>query len=409
MSRVTKLVVLSISVIVLCYVGLGYVLGKTGDDKTYHSLTVFSEVLQHIQQDYVEEPNLPLVTSGALHGLLESLDPQSSYLSPREYAEFKLKSRNGAKGEAGVTLSKRFGYIVVVAVLPDSPAQKAGLRYGDILEAIAGFTTREMSLGQAQILLAGDPGTAVKVAVVGRGRTEPREVELVRGAAALPPVLSEKPVPDIAYLRFSSLEPGKANEIREKLQQFDKQGIHKLVLDLRDCARGEVSEAVATARLFLNSGTIASLRGQTVVRQEFTAEPAKVVWKYPMTVLISGSTAGAAEVLAAGIGGNKRGELIGAHTFGNASEQKLIPLDDGAALVLTVGNYYTAADKSILEEGVAPTVEVRIAREEQTDIGEEEPPRLPSAEQPPPRAVAPEDQVLRKAIELLKGEARKAA
>src|SRR3989449_6275639 len=185
--------------------------------------------------------------------LLESLDPQSSYLSPREYAEFKLKSRNGAKGEAGVTLSKRFGYIVVVAVLPDSPAQKAGLRYGDILEAIAGFTTREMSLGQAQILLAGDPGTAVKVAVVGRGRTEPREVELVRGPAALPPVLSEKPEPDIAYLRFSSLEPGKANEIREKLQQFDKQGIHKLVLDLRDCARGEVSEAVATARLFLNS------------------------------------------------------------------------------------------------------------------------------------------------------------
>src|SRR2546422_1729699 len=124
MSRVTKLVVLSISVIVLCYVGLGYVLGKTGDDKTSHSLTVFSEVLQHIQRDSVEEPNLPLVTSGALHGLLESLDPQSSSLSPREYAEFKLKSRNGAKGEAGVTLSKRFGYIVVVAVLPDSRSEE---------------------------------------------------------------------------------------------------------------------------------------------------------------------------------------------------------------------------------------------------------------------------------------------
>ncbi len=126
-----------------------------------------------------------------------------------------------------------------------------------------------------------------------------------------------------------------------------------------------------------------------------------------MTVLISGGTAGAAEVLAAGIGGNKRGELIGAHTFGNASEQKLIPLDDGAALVLTVANYYTSADKSIPEEGVAPTVEVRIAREEQADIGEEEPPQLPSAEQPTPRPLAPEDQVLRKAIELLKGEARK--
>ncbi|HEX2713753.1 MAG TPA: PDZ domain-containing protein, partial [Candidatus Acidoferrales bacterium] len=168
MSRAAKLIVLSLSFLVVSYVGLGYVLGKTADDRTYRSLTVYGEVLQHIQQDYVEEPNLPLVTSGALHGLLESLDPMSSYLSPREYAEYKQKSQSAAKGEIGATLSKRFGYIVVVTTLPESPAQKAGLRSGDILEAIAGFTTREMSVGQAQILLAGAPGTAVKVSVVRR-------------------------------------------------------------------------------------------------------------------------------------------------------------------------------------------------------------------------------------------------
>ncbi|HJY86437.1 MAG TPA: hypothetical protein VKE24_06320, partial [Candidatus Acidoferrales bacterium] len=157
MNRLAKGIVISLSVLVLSYIALGYVLGKTSDDKTYRSLTVFGEVLQHIQQDYVEEPNLALVTSGALHGLLEALDPQSSYLSPREFAEYKQKSQNGARGEIGATLSKRFGYILVVAVLPDSPAQKANLHGGDILEAIAGFTTREMSVGQAQILLAGDP------------------------------------------------------------------------------------------------------------------------------------------------------------------------------------------------------------------------------------------------------------
>src|SRR6266849_6405334 len=126
MSRLAKLIVLSLSLVVFSYVALGFVLGKT-EDKTYRSLTVFGEVLQHVQQDYVEEPNLPLVTAGALHGLLESLDPQSSYLSPREYAEFKKKSQGGAKGALGVVLSKRFGYIVVVSVLPESPAQKAGL------------------------------------------------------------------------------------------------------------------------------------------------------------------------------------------------------------------------------------------------------------------------------------------
>ena len=402
MSRLAKLVVLSLSVIIVLYVALGYVLGKTGDDKTYRSLTVYGEVLQHIQQDYVEEPNLPLVTSGSLHGLLESLDPLSSYLSPREYAEYKQKLQNGARGEIGVTLSKRFGYVVVVSVLPDSPGQKAGLRSGDILEAIAGFTTREMSVGQAQILVAGEPSTPVKVSVVRRGRTEPQEVELIRAQLAPTRVMADKLAEDIGYLRVPMLEAGKANEIRERLAQFDRQGIHKLVLDLRDCTRGEASEAIATARLFLSSGTIATLRGQTTGRQEFAADPAKVAWKSAMTVLISGSTLGPAEVLAAGIAGNKRGELVGTRTYGGASEQKLIPLEDGAALVLTVANYYTPAGKSIPEDGVAPTVEVKAASEEQAELGDEE---APPVEQPPAR----EDQVLKKAIELLKGAARKAA
>ncbi len=404
MSRLAKLIVVTLSVAIFLYVALAYVLGKTAEDKTYRSLSVYGEVLQHIQQDYVEEPNLPLVTSGALHGLLESLDPQSSYLSPREFAEYKQKLQNGGRGEIGAALSKRFGYIVVVAVLPDGPAQKAGLHSGDILEAIAGFTTREMSVGQAQILLAGAPGTAVKVSVVRRGRSEPHEVELVRAQLGPPRLLADKVEPEIGYLRAASLEAGKASEIREKLAQFDRQGIRKLVLDLRDCARGETPEAVAVARLFLASGTIATLRGQTVPRQEFAAEPSKAVWKYPLTVLISGSTSGAAEVLAASLADNKRADLVGARTFGSASEQKLIPLEDGAALVLTVANYHTPAGKPIPEEGVAPTVEVRAAIEEQGEIGDEEVP--PAAEPPAVRPLSPDDQVLRKAIELLKGEAR---
>ncbi len=405
MSRAAKLTVLSLSLFVLSYVALGYVLGKTEDNRAYRSLAVFGEVLQHIQQDYVEEPNLPLVTSGALHGLLESLDPLSSYLSPREYTDYKQKLQNGVRGEIGATLSKRFGYIVVVAVLPESPAEKANLRSGDILEAIASFTTREMSVGQAQILLAGEPGTDVKVAVVRRGRIEPQDVELGRAHLAPLHVMSDKLEGDVGYLRVPALEAGKANEIREKLVQFDRQGIHKLVLDLRNCARGETSEALAAARLFLASGTIATLRGQTAAKQEFLADPTKVVWKHPMTVLISESTTGAAEVLAAGIGGNKRGALVGMRTFGSASEQKLIPLEDGAALVLTVANYYTPGGKSIPEEGVAPTVEVRAATEDQADIGEEEAPPTPPDVPPASR----DDKVLKKAIELLKSEARKAA
>src|SRR5271157_419166 len=126
MSRPLRIGILLFSFLVLGYVVLGHVLGKTSDEKTYRSLIVYTEVLQKIQQDYVDEPNLHMVTAGALHGLLESLDPQSSYLTPREYADYQQKLENGKSGETGVTLSKRYGYIVVVSVLADSAAQKGG-------------------------------------------------------------------------------------------------------------------------------------------------------------------------------------------------------------------------------------------------------------------------------------------
>jgi len=220
-------------------------------------------------------------------------------------------------------------------------------------------------------------------------------------------VIADKADPEVGYLRVTTLDAGKANELRDKLAQFDRQGIHKLVLDLRDCSRGDAVEAVAVARLFLESGKITLLRGQTVAKQEFAADPSKVAWKHPVNVLISGSTSGAAEILAAALGGNKRAELVGERTFGSASEQKLIPLDDGAALVLTVANYFTPAGKNISEEGIAPTVEVRTISADQAEAGEEEVPVAP--EPPSARGPSPDDKVLHKAIELLKTEVRKAA
>jgi len=412
MNRTARIVILAISVVVFCYAGLGHVLGQTHEERAYKSLTVYSEVLQKIEQDYVDEPNLHLVTAGALHGLLESLDPASSYLTPREYTEYKQKMASSNPGDTGLTLSKRYGYVIVISVLPDSPAQKAEIRSGDIFESVAGFTTREMSVGQAMNLLQGAPGSGVKVGVIRRGKNEPENVDIVREKLAPAKILSQKTDPDILALRLTSLDAGRADEVRARLLDAEKQGIHKVILDLRNNGRGPVSEGLAVARLFISSGNLATLRGQTVSAKTYSAEPNKVVWKGPVSVLIDGTTSGAAEVLASAIVLNHRGDVVGERTFGLASEQKLITIDDGSALILTVANYYNADGKSILEEGVTPTEVVRqeiAAADDGADEEESSASGQAAATPAEPRPLSPEDAVFRKALEMLKTPAKKAA
>jgi carboxyl-terminal processing protease len=408
MNRVARVGVISASVVIFCYVGIGHVLGRTPDDKAYKSLTVYGEVLQKIQADYVDEPNMHLVTAGSLHGLMEALDPESSYLTPREYTEYKQKLQSATSGETGLNLSKRFGYIIVISVIPDSPAQKAGIHSADIFESVGGFTTRDMSVGQALNLLNGPAGTAVKVGVIRRGKADPEQVDLVREKLGVPKIVVQKADPDVLVMRLISLDAGRADEIRAKLTDAEKQGIHKIILDLRDCGRGSVPEAIAVARLFVPSGVIATLRGQTVSAQTFSAEPKQVAWKGPVSLLTDGSTSGAAEVLTAAIVGNHRGDVVGERTFGLASERKLITLDDGSALFLTVANYYKANGKSILEEGVEPTEVIRATAQDDSDVDDDSS-SSGTKEAPGPRPLSPDDAVYRKALELLKTPAKKAA
>jgi carboxyl-terminal processing protease len=401
MSPLAKKIVVALSVLVFAYVTTGYVLGRSSDDKAFRALTVYSEVLAHIQRDYVDEPNMHQVTSGALHGLLDSLDPQSGYLSPLEYTDYKEKSANQSKAEAGVALTKRFGYISVISTLPDSPAEKAGLHLGDIVEKIAGFTTGQMAIDQAQVLLTGDPGTTVKVSVIRRGKTEPKDVGIILAKLPAAKLVEDKVQGDIAYLRVPEFSAGITKQIREQLVQFDHQGAHKLILDLRDCATGDDQEGISTAQLFLASGTITTLKGQTIAPVVSTAEASKVVWKQPVTVLIGLGTAGPGEIVASAIADNHRGATIGERTFGAASMQKMVQLDDGSAIILTVANYYTPGGKEVPVDGVVPTVAVRPSAE---DIAAND-------QNPPAPSSSPNDPVVKKAIELLQdaGTERKAA
>lgn len=402
MNRLTKVTVIALSLLVFSYAALGYVLNKQDDEKSYRSLTVYGEVLQRIQEEYVEEPNMTKVTAGALHGLLESLDPMSSYLSPQEYAEYEKQLASHPQGQIGVTLSKRSGYVIVVSVLPNSPAEAAGIRTGDFLESISGFATREISVGQALNLLNGANGSQVKVSVIRRGRGDlgTDELTISRGEVSFPHTAVTKLAPDTAYLRVESLDKGKADEIRAKLAELDKEGVKKLVVDLRGCAAGDETEGVAVAKLFLAGGKIATLKGQTTGSQDFTADGKSQVWKNPVAVLTSGATSGASEIVAAAIEGNKRGDVVGERTFGSASHQKLIKFEDGSAVILTDSIYYAPDGKSILEDGVAPTTEQTQSTDDPAAFSKaENPPMMPAA--------ASDDAVLNKAIELLNGAAQK--
>jgi carboxyl-terminal processing protease len=393
MSSLAKKIVIGLSVVVFAYVTAGYVLGRNTDDKAFRALAVYSEVLSHVQRDYVDQPNIRQVTSGALHGLLDSLDPQSSYMSALEYKDYKERSAEPAKAGAGLALTKRFGYISVISTLPDSPAQKAGLRLGDVIEKIAGFTTSQMGVDQAEILLSGEPGTVVKLSVIRRGKTEPKAIDLVLAKLPAPKLVEDRIAGDVAYLRVPEFAAGTAKQIRDDLAQFQRQGAHKLILDLRNCALGDDQEGIATAQLFLSSGTITSLKGQTITPEVSAADPSKVVWTQPVIVLIGNGTAGPAEIVTGAIADNHRGETVGDRTYGTASEQKLIPLEDGSALILTVADYYTPGGKEIAVDGVVPASLVRPAPDDLAD------------DYPPAPTSSPSDPVVKKALEILQGGA----
>ena len=258
----------------------------------------------------MEEPNIPKVTDGALHGLLESLDSNSSYMSADAYKAYK-SHKSESKGGIGAVVSKRFGYAAVVAVLPGSPAEKAGIEQTDIFESIEGQSTREMSLPEIRSVLSGAPGSTLNVAVVRARKAEPQKVVITRDVVSIPAVTEKMMDDGIGYVKVEALTKGKAQEIAGKIKSLEKSGAKKILLDVRNCAEGDESEGVAAANLFLNHGTITYLQGQKFPREAFNADPAKAITSLPVAVLVNRGTSGPAEIVAAAILENARGDGVG--------------------------------------------------------------------------------------------------
>jgi carboxyl-terminal processing protease len=401
MSMKTKAAILVSSFTVLLFVVVGSLGGvhASSNDGSYRQMQVYSEVLSRVQSEYVEDPNIPKVTDGALHGLVESLDPNSSYLSPAAYKAFKAH-KTEAKGEIGATVSKRFGYADVVSVLPGSPAEKAGIEATDIFESIEGQSTRDMSLPEIRGALSGVPGSTVNVSVVRARKAEPQKMAISRDIINIPPTTDKMMEDGIGYVKVDTLTKGKAQEIAVKIKSLEKSGAKKLILDLRNTSEGDESEGVATANLFLNHGTITYLQGQKYPREAFNADPAKTITSLPVAVLVNKGTAGAGEVVAAAILENARGDVVGDKTFGDGSVQKTIDLPDGGALILSVAKYYSPSGKAIQDNSVTPNV--LVADDTDGVISDDDEEQEPATTEPESKPKSMQDDQLHKAVEVLK-------
>jgi carboxyl-terminal processing protease len=405
MSMKTKAAILVTSFAVLLFMVVGGLGGvrASSNDGAYRQLQVYSEVLSRVNSEYVEDPNIPKVTDGALHGLLEALDPNSSYLSPKEYQDYKSK-KTDAKADIGAAVSKRFGYAAVISVIPGGPADKAGIQGSDIFEAIEGHSTREMSLAGIRALLSGQPGSNITVSVVRARRAEPQKVVITRDVVTVPPVTDKVMEEGVGYIKVDALPKGKSQEIATLIKTLQKQGAKKLILDLRNSGEGEESEGIATANLFLNHGTITYLQGQKYPREAFTAEANKAITNLPVAVLVNHGTAGPAEIVAAAILENARGDVVGDKTFGDGSVQKVIDLPDGSALILSVAKYYSPSGKAIQDTAITPNVLVADTDEDAPLPDEDQDTATPDENK---TKTPQQDEQLRKAIEVLKNHEAK--
>ena len=355
MTARTRLLVLFVTAPVIVFALVGGVLGKAWTrEEAYQNLRVFENVVSLISSNYVEEVDLSRVMRGAMRGLAEGLDPDSSYLTAQEVRQLESDAKPPAAG-IGVELTRQY-YLRVIAARDGSPAARAGLRPGDFLRAINGRPTRELSVYEGMTLLRGEPGTKVTLLVIRGNAADPHSLEVTRELPAGPDVSGRIASAPIGYLRIASFGPGVAAALNAKANELAKAGATSLAIDVRNTATGSLDAGIDAARLFVPSGTLAVKEVKGSGREPLTAEAGGASIKLPVVVLVNDGTSGAAELFAAALTGNERAELIGERTQGRSAMQKLVRLPDGAGMLISNAWYLTPDGDPIHEKGLTPAV-----------------------------------------------------
>jgi carboxyl-terminal processing protease len=373
MTTRTRLSILLISTPLLAFIILGGIRGNaSGGDPTFQHLRVFEDVVSLILNNYVETANLNKVMEGAMRGMADGLDPDSSYLTAADMKMLDAGASAVPTGDVGLELTRQY-YLRVIAARDGSPAAKAGLQTGDYIRAIDGKPARDLSVFEGMRLLRGEPGTKVSLLVIRGNAAEPRNFDLVREKTPEAVVSGKIISGDIGYVRLATFGPDVAAKLQSQIGELSKAGAKHLLIDVRNTAEGDFARGIDAARLFVKSGTLAMVAGRdkdasasdkpsdkpekvapSAIKETIAAKTGDGAIDLPVTLLVTTGTSGAAEVFASALEGNKRADSIGERTLGRAGIQKLVRLPDGRGLWLTSERYVTPGGELIQGRGLTP-------------------------------------------------------
>ena len=363
MNSRTHKFALIISVPLLAFILVGGLLGKTiTRSNTYQQLRIFEDVISLVTNNYVEEVEIDRVMRGALRGLVDSLDADSSYLT----AEQVTKIENGyptPKANVGLSLTRRY-YLQTIAARDGSTAEQSGLEPGDYIRTINGQSTRNMSVFEGSKLLSGEVGSVVSLTVIRGDAADPKDIELIRRLPLPATVSAELAESGTGYIRISAFGPNVTQLIESETVSLLNKHIKNLIIDVRRTAEGPLSNGLTTARLFVSEGILGSLEIRDTAPKPVVANPNISLTALPIAVLIDAGTAGAAELFAAALSGNNRAELIGMRTAGRVGLQELVKLPDGSGLWITHGRYLNPSNQPIHEVGLEPDLHVNVPSHE---------------------------------------------
>jgi carboxyl-terminal processing protease len=333
----------------------------SAEAKSYGEVKIFAEILSLIKKNYVDEVDDKELVRGAIKGMLNSLDPHSSFMPPEFYKEMQINTK-GEFGGLGIQISIKDGILTIISPIEDTPAYRAGLEAGDKIIKINDESTKDMSLHDAVSKLRGQKGTSVTITIAREGLDEPKDYTIIRDIIKIKSVKSKLLDDNIGYVKLTQFQEKTGAELKKALKELKKEGINALILDMRNNPGGLLNASIDVASYFLPpEKLVVYIKGRDGEKIEYITRNGTTVYEYPMIVLVNQGSASASEIVAGALQDWEKAVILGTQTFGKGSVQTVIPLSDGSGLRLTTARYYTPKDRSIQAKGIEPDITIKLS------------------------------------------------